>query len=578
MASGRKKTRKAPQKVQRSKVEKMGLVDTGLSLGEIRKSLKLGQKHAEQHEWADAVKHLLIAWEAMPQDLSILTVLAHALVQLGVREHAISVLQRALEVHEPTAELIGIILRLALEMGFYEIAIKLGEQLIILEPTNPGHYVNLATAYSGLRKYETSISMLQNVLPHFPTNADLWNVLATQVRERDGVDAADVFFEEALKLSPNDARIISNYSISFTRRNDIDKALELALQSIKADPNSPEPRVGAAQFLFLKGRLEEAWEHYEFRLDSRRKSNQTQHYTHKLPLWQGEDISGKSLFVTAEQGIGDEVMWGSYLPYLYEKTAKLYIGCDPRLISIYQRRFPDAVVGGYLDRVVSGYRYRVFPGIEKLMKNGEAQIDYYVPVASSPKFDWSTAKAIQPHPDGYLVADPKRAAEFEMRLSSIGDKPKIGLAWRSGIVASERAYLYAGIDKLGPLMELADKVDFVNLQYGDVTDELASIKDQYGVDVCNFADVDLKADIEANLAIASNCSLVVSSCSAPGMFSMSSGTPTLLMSGAPPWWCFGHENDVPFAQHAELFSANGAADWQDIMTRIAARAAELIDG
>lgn len=578
MASGRKKARKPANKVQKSKLEKLGLVETGASLSDIRKSLKLGQKHAEKGEWADAVKHLLVAWDAMPEDLSILTVLAHALAQLGVREHAISVLQRALEVHEPTAELIGIILRLALEMGFYEIAVKLGQQLVLLEPTNPGNYVNLATAYSGMRQYDESISMLQEILPSFPTNADLWNVLATQVRERDGVDASDVFFEEALKLRPNDAKIISNYSISFTRRNDVDRALELALQAIAADPKTPEPRIGAAQFLFLKGRMEEAWENYEFRLDNRRKSNQTQHYTHKLPLWQGEDIAGKCLFVTAEQGIGDEIMWGSYLPFLYEKTKKLYIGCDPRLISIYQRRFPEAVVGGYLDRVVSGYRYRVFPGIEKLMKNGEAEIDYYTPVASAPKFAWRSKDDIRPHLEGFLTPDPVRAAEFALRLSSISDKPKVGFAWRSGIVASERAYLYAAISDLAPLMALSDKVDFVNLQYGDVEEELQAIKEQYGVEVHRFDDVDLKADIEANLAIASNCDLVVSSCSAPGMFSMSTGTNTLLMSGAPPWWCFGHDNKVPFAQHAELFSCHGAADWQDITARVAGRMTEMVGG
>ncbi len=578
MASGRKKTRKPAHKIQKSKLEKLGLVETGASLSDIRKSLKLGQKHAEKGEWADAVKHLLVAWDAMPEDLSILTVLAHALAQLGVREHAISVLQRALEVHEPTAELIGIILRLALEMGFYEIAVKLGQQLVLLEPTNPGNYVNLATAYSGMRQYDESISMLQEVLPSFPTNADLWNVLATQVRERDGVDAADVFFEEALKLRPNDAKIISNYSISYTRRNDVDKALELALRSIAVDPNSPEPHVGAAQFLFLKGRLDEAWEHYEFRLDSRRKSNQTQHYTHKLPLWQGEDIEGKCLFVTAEQGIGDEVMWGSYLPYLYDKVEKLYIGCDPRLVSIYERRFPEAVVGSYLDRVISGYRYRVFPGIEKLMKSGEASIDYYTPVASAPKFAWRAKSDIQPYPDGYLMPDASRASEFKLRLSAISDKPKVGFAWRSGIIASERAYHYASIDDLGPLMSLSDRVDFINLQYGDVTDELDIIKEKYGVVVHNFEDVDLKADIEANLAIAANSDLVVSSVSAPGMFSMSTGAKTLLMSSTRPWWCFGHDNNVPFAKCAELFGSEHGIDWQDIVTRVSGRVADIIDG
>ncbi len=551
-------------------------VKPGHNIADLQKSLRKGQAHAQNGEWAGAVKHLLKAWEAMPEDLAILTILSHALVQLGVREQAIYVLERALEVHEPNEELIGIILRLAIEMGMYDIGVKLGQQLILLDPGNPTAYVNLATAYSGAKQYDESISMLQQAIPLFPANADLWNVLATQVRERDGVDAADIFFEEALKLRPNDPKILSNYSISFTRRNQIDRALEVSLQSIKADPDLAEPRIGAAQFLFLKGRLSEAWEHYEFRLDSRRKSNQTQHYTHKLPLWQGEALTGKSLFVTAEQGIGDEVMWGSYLPFLYEQAEKLYIGCDPRLVSIYTRRFPDACVASFSDKIVSGYRYRSFVGVENLMKNGEANIDYYVPVASGPRHVWLRPEDVQPHPEGFLSADPQRLGGFKSRFADIGNKPKVGIAWRSGIVSSERAYLYASIEALAPLMELRDKVDFINLQYGEVSDEVAAFKDKYNVTIHTFDDVNLKQDIEANMAIASNCDLVVSSCSAPGMFSMSVGVPTLFMAGAKPWWCFGQENRVPFATNAELFSCRSENEWEKVVQEIADRTQELI--
>lgn len=574
--NSKKRQRSKTSKPVMTKRQKLGLVATEASIKNIKKSLKLGQDHLDRHEWADAAKHLLVAWEAMPDDLSVLTILAHALAQLGVREHAIAVLQRALEVHEPTADLIGIMQRLALEMGMFEIAVKLGIQHVALAPDSPASYVNLATAYSGLKQFDNSIDMLQNALPLFPSEASLWNVLATQVRERDGVDAADVFFEEALRLSPDNPQIISNYSISFTRRNQLDKALELALRSIEINPNSPEPRIGAAQFLFLKGEMKDAWSHYSYRLDVRRKSSQTQHYTHKLPEWQGEDLTEKSLFVTAEQGIGDEVMWGSYIPFLYEKVKKLYIGCDPRLVSIYKRRFPEATVGSYLDRIVSGYRYRVFPGIEKLMKEEGEVIDYYVPVGGAARFAWQRKEDIRPHRDGYLSADPLREKEFKMRIGAINDKPKVGIAWRSGIISSERAYLYASIDVMGPLMALGEHVEFVNLQYGDVSDELLAFKDKYGVTIHNFEDVDLKSDIEANLAIMAQCDLVISSCSAPGMFAMSSGRPTLLMAGAPPWWSFGSKSGAPFAKDAKLYHTGDDGDWDGVIKRITDQAAKVL--
>lgn len=577
MAAAKSKNRKSNPKVAVTKKQKLGLANTNASIKDIKRSLRLGQQHAERQEWADAVKHLLVAWDAMPDDIALLTVLAHSLVQLGVREQAVAVLERALNLHSPTPELIDVIQRLALEIAMPEVAVKLGKILIEVDPNNSGYYVNLATAYSGTKQFDESIEMLQQALPRFPNDANLWNVLATQVRERHGIEAADVFFEEALRLNPNDFKIVSNYAISFTRRNRFDEALAYTLRAIELNPDASDPRLGASQLQFMQGKLKDAWENYNFRLDKRRAANQTQHYTHKLPMWQGEPLSGKTLFVAAEQGIGDEVMWASYLPYLYEQADQLVIGCDPRLVTLYSRRFPNAIVCPYLDRIVSGYRYRVFPAIEKQMSEGELSIDFFIPVASSAQYVWHKLEDVQCHPVPLLVADPDRSEDFEARMNAISKKPKVGIAWRSGLMSTERAYLYASIDKIAPLLALSDKVDFINLQYGDVTDELALAKEKYGVTIHHFEDINLKADIEANVALMAQCDIVISSCSAPGMFAMSAGRPTLLMSGSMPWWCFGSEKKVAFAQDAEFFTSGLTVDWDDIMSRVTDTVRERLD-
>lgn len=571
LSAARRKNIKATSRARFGEGQVVTLGNTDKSIKDIKRAIRLGHKHATNQEWAEAVKHLLVAWDALPDDISILTLLAQSLAQLGVRDQAIAVLERALRVNEPTAELINVILGLALEMRFYDIAIKLGAQLVAMAPGEPNHYVQLATAYSGLGKYDDSINMLQAAIPLFPENSDLWNVLATQVRDRDGVDAADVFFEEALRLNPGNYRVANNYSISYTRRNQFDKALELALMATKYNKELPDPHIGAALLLFMKGEMQEARKHYAYRFNVRRAANQSQIYTHKLEQWQGQSLENKTLFITAEQGIGDEVMWGSYLPYIYKETKQLIIGCDPRLVSIYQRRFPNAIVERYIDKVISGYRYRSFPDVEQRMKNGDLDVDYYIPVASAASFAWKTKEDIQSHPDGYLLPCPRLVERFKEKLDAISDKPKIGIAWRSGIMTSSRNYLYGSIDTLGPVFALSGKVDFINLQYGDVKDELKLAEELHGVKIHDFSDVDLKADIEANLAIMSECDVVLSSCSAPGMFAMSVGVPTLLMSGSTPWWQFGHGDTVPFAADAEIITSQGDTDWEDIALKVAGR-------
>ena len=552
-----------------TELEKLGFAKASISVKGLKKALTLGRKYASEENWEKALPHLLAAWEAMPDDLAILTLIAAGLSALGVREHALKVLERALSVNEPNEELCSIMLSLAIDMSMFDTAVKVGEQLLILAPTNPRYYVNLATAYTGAKRIDDSIDMLQQVLPLFPENADLWNVLATQVRDRDGTDAADVFFEEALRLNPDDYKVVSNYAISFTRRNMFDKALELTNKAIELQPESPEPRIGASLILFTQGSMQEGWANYEYRLSARRKLNQTQIFTHGLPLWQGEDLEGKTLFVAAEQGIGDEVMFGNFLPYLYERADKLVIGCQNRLESLYKRRFPNAFVDFCADRIIGGYRYRTFPNVENFIKAGRLSVDFAISVASCPQYDWLDMDHIKPHPEGFLTADPELAKKFATIFATISGKPKVGLAWRSGIVTGERLELYASVDHLGPLMALKDQVDFINLQYGECTEELAAIKDKFGVTVHQMEGVDLKQDIEANIAMIANCEAVVSSCSAPGMFALSSGCPTILMSPTKPWWCFGDEDRIRFAENAIYVEGGVNMSWHDLLARVA---------
>jgi len=577
VAAGKRKTR--PKKTvarQKTKMEKLGFVDTGVSVRDLRKALKKGQEYAQNEEWAKAMPELLIAWDAMPEDLAVLTLLSHSLSQLGVRDKAVMVLERTLSIHGATPEVMGIMLTLAQEMAMPEVAIKLCMALIEHDPHHVNHYVNLATAYTGTGELDKSIDMLQSILPLFPEEPGLWNVLATQVRSRDGVDAALVFFEEAMRLAPNDFKILSNYGHSLLMKGDWDKALELDLRSIEANPNSPEPRLGAAQLLFYAGRLEEAWEHYEFRLSTRRSRSQTQIYTHELPRWKGQSLEGKTILVTAEQGIGDEIMFGNILPFIYDRAEKLVIGCDARLVDMYQRRFPNAYIERYYDKIVSGYRYRSFPKAQYLHKEGEMVIDYAMPVCSLPMYDWRKTSDLKPHPEGFLKADPKRLADIKERFAAMGSKPKVALAWRSGLMGSERSYIYSSVEVMGPLKDLSKKVDFINIQYGDVTEEIKTAKEMHDITIHNFDDIDLKQDIEANLAIMDACDLVISSCSAPGQFSMAVGAPTILMASTKQWPVFGGGDRMPFAKEGELIIGDEITDWDDILNRVARRATEKL--
>src|SRR3546814_12428634 len=79
------------------------------------------------------------------------------------------------------------------------------------------------------------------------------------------------------------------------------------------------------------GRLGEAWPLYRTRMNVRSSDPRGAAFAARLPPWDGVVRPGQRLLVWGEQGIGDQVLFGSMLPDLLASGADIVFGCDPRL-------------------------------------------------------------------------------------------------------------------------------------------------------------------------------------------------------------------------------------------------------
>ena len=526
------------------------------------------KKAFEKRDWPTALKLLSPAWEQDPSDPDIVTVMGYILGKMGHRSRAIEVIERAISSDGLTPDLVGVISYLALDMELFEIGEKVCRIGMELAPDALENYVNYAHCLSAQDKLDEAVDFLQGAIPLFADNASIWNVLGTVVMLRDGPDVAEVFYQEALRLNPRDVKVLNNLALSRGRQCRGEESLEISKRIVEIDSKAPEPRVGLATSYFGAGNMKEGWANYRYRLDASRSSDQVARYLIDCPQWDGEPIKGKTVLMAAEQGLGDEMFFSRVYPHILGLGANLIISCQVRLVSIYKRCFPQCFVTSYKDVLREGFRYRVFPELHAAMKAGEIQVDYYAPTAGAGEFIWQTKEDLKRPKDPVISADPELAASFKDRLDAISRKPRIGLAWTSGNRASSRIIHYLTLDDFGPLWGIKDQVEFINLQYTDVASELSQLKANKGVEIHRFDDVDLKQDIEANLAIMENCDVVISVGSAPLMFAAMSGRPTIACTWGVPWYAFSYTGKLPVAKDLIIMGANPDRSWSQNMELI----------
>ena len=96
---------------------------------------------------------------------------------------------------------------------------------------------------------------------------------------------------------------------------------------LEHDADDKGAQLGLANVLLAKARFADGWRWFEARVDNPIYPI----YRPVLPLWRGESLAGRHLWVYEEQGFGDEILFARFLPMLARQTGRLTVQCKPGL-------------------------------------------------------------------------------------------------------------------------------------------------------------------------------------------------------------------------------------------------------
>lgn len=457
--------------------------------------------------------------------------------------------------------------RLAQQMGYLDIAEKLLVKYLAADPGHVEATNNLACVQRDQKRYGDAVETLRALLGIEPESPVLWNTLGTVLSDQGDMATALTFFEEALRHDPDFFK--ARYNRANVRHPMGDSAgaledLDAALPGAESPYERAMMMMARAMLLMSLGRIPEGFAAYEVRLDSHLP--EAMRVAVDAPRWnpKEESIEGKRLLIVGEQGLADEMVFGTCVADAITAVGpggKVFVAVEPRLVGMFQRAHPEAVVGGHKAVKLEGRITRYVPFAEDLVEAD--RIDAWVPMASLLEI---YRPSLESFPDrrGYLVVDPDKVAHWKTELEKLGPGLKVGVHWKSLVLTGSRGRYFSNFDRWRPVLETPGAV-MVNLQCGDVADDLAAAR-AAGVNIWS-PPIDLKDDLEDVAALSVALDLVVGPGIAGTNLAAAVGATTWMIT-APDDWHFMGTDGYPFYPHLRHFRRETFDGWEPVIERV----------
>jgi len=516
--------------------------DAHTLLGALRKSL--GDHEAALHS-------LIRAIELRPASAEAHNTMGNVLLDLGDGAAAEGSYRRALEL-EPGSRgaryNLGCLLHSA---GRFDEARESFAAVVALAPQFVDARVRLALACVELVRLEEAAEHFGHALALAPELADTRIGLGNVLRLLGRPEEAAVSYRAAIALQPERIEGYCNLAKVLLDQGQLDEAVVESWRALAIQPDLAEAHWNLAQAHLARGEFAEGWREYEYRL----LRHNAAELAFPQPLWQGDALAGRTLFVTAEQGVGDEIMFASCLPDVARAAGRCVVECDTRLVPLFERSFPGVLA---IARLAAPGDY----------PPGAPPADVRVAIGSLPGF-YRPDLASFPRRAGYLVPDPGKVASWREHLSALGSGPKVGISWRGGKEALVRRARSIPLSRWTQLAAL-EGVSLINLQYGDCAAEIAAAREA-GLEVHDWDDVDPLAELDGFAALVAALDLVLSVDNATVHLAGALGVPTwALLPFTADWrWGEGRE-DSPWYPALRLFRQPHPGDWDAVFERVIA--------
>jgi tetratricopeptide (TPR) repeat protein len=472
---------------------------------------------------------------------------AHALGQLALLacqakrfDAAVELFGRVVALQPNSADALTNLGNALVDVGNVAHAIPILRQAAKLAPQSPVIQYNLGNALQKQGTAEESIEHYRSSLALRPGDVPTINQLGNALKTIGRLDEAVVCFHQALSNAPWHAWSHNNLADALRCQGKLPEALASIRRALELAPEFPTFHWNLGIIALMLGQFTEGWKEYAWR--SRVKEITFLRKDFSQPMWDGEELTGKTILIHAEQGFGDSIQFVRYLPMVKARGGRILVECAPELIDLFCGQFE-------VD--------------QWLTDSSQSQFDLHCPLLNLPLIFNTTLETI-PGKVPYLSALPKSAAKWGARLP--GDKRlKVGLVWAGKPNHANDRNRSLPLSALLPVFNVLNTL-FVSLQKDPPADEVRHLPS--GIEFIDWR-AELN-DFAQTAALLSNLDLVMSVDTAVAHLAGAMGKPVwVLLPFAPDWRWMLNRADSPWYPTMRLFRQRAVGDWDDVVRRVA---------
>lgn len=499
-----------------------------------------------------------------PDALHFMGILAH---QDGQNEKAIAYLRQAVRSRENFVGALQNLSKILLIEKYYSEALEIAQQTLGLDENSdqalramahayfklhqfdkaykaykkidelfPGEVVtvrNVAMSLSGLRRRDEAIATYRRALDLEPENIITRLGLAAALNAAGVYEVAIEELDTIIEHKPDYVPALVHKGSSLAGLDRFDEAVELFHRAIEIDPHHPEAHFNLGLELLSNGKLAAGWDEYSWRLKTETFVKQSHPTT--APIWQGENLVGKSILLFPEQGMGDSIQFIRYVRLLSGRGGNVYCCCLRPLYNL----------------------FRTIEGAAGVFELGQQipTVDYQISMMELPRVLRTDLYNI-PLAEGYLkppVVDFSRP-----------DNLSVGIVWQ-GNPSHERDTLRSiSLEELVPLFDIGD-VSFFSLQVGGAQAKIVELNLQDHVKDMSGQ----LTDYAATAGVIAQLDVVISVDTSVAHVTGAIGRPLWLLLPTAPDWRWGRAGaTTPWYHSMRLFRQESRGEWSHVIQRV----------